>query len=916
MPVMAQNKPLLVLFDGNALIHRAFHALPPLAVTRTGEPTGAVSGFATMVLKVLSELKPTHCAVAFDHPAPTFRHKEFAEYKAHRPPAPDDLISQFKRVHQLVDAFNIASFEAEGYEADDILGTLARQASQEGIETIIVTGDMDTLQLVEPRVKVMTPRPGKPFSDTVLYDEGKVEERYGLTPRQIADLKGLKGDPSDNIPGVPGVGEKTAVKLLQQYQTVDGIYQHIDEVQPAKAHNALAENEEAARQSKRLATIVTDVPIELDLPNCAVGEFDRGKVVELFRELEFNRLLGRLDELGGTGGGEEAVKVEKVETDYRTVDTEQALDELIETLRSAASFAFDTETTSLNPMYARLVGLSFSHAAGKAFYVPVGHRLGEQMPLNIVLEKLQPIFNDPRFKKSAHNGKYDMAVLATAGVDFQGLAFDTMIAAHLMGEKSIGLKALAFNRLGVEMTPIASLIGSGAKQVTMDYVPVPEVSRYACADADMTFRLACMLEEELKGQGLWDLFHDVEMPLVPVLLQMERNGVALDTQALWAMSEGMGRRMAELEADIYNSVGHQFNINSSQQLSAVLFEELRLPGGRKTKSGYSTDASVLEGLRELHPVIAPLLEYRQITKLKSTYVAGQPRDRQDTHQLQPDRYRHRAAVLQRPQPAEHPGAGGNGARSTKSLRRRRRLHAAERGLLADRPAGDGPPVAGREAAGRLLARRRHPPRHRIRVLRRAPRRGDAGHEAFGQGGQLRRAVRHERLRAGAGHRALPRGGNQVHQDIFREVPRGAAVHRGDQTAGEGAGLRRDAARQEEVHPRHQRLQRPGEGGGGAHGDQHAGAGHRRRYHQAGDDQDTRRDAEAGAEVQDDPPGARRAGVRGAARGERRDDATGAGCHACRPRAERATDRRGQGRRQLGRHGVNALDINNADVRPP
>ena len=242
---MAQTKPLLVLFDGNALIHRAFHALPPLAVTRTGEPTGAVSGFATMVLKVLSELKPTHCAVAFDHPSPTFRHKEFAAYKAHRPPAPEDLKRQFKRVHQLVDAFNIASFEVEGYEADDILGTLARQASQEGIETIIVTGDMDTLQLVEPSVKVLTPRPGKPFSDTVLYDEGKVEERYGLTPQQIADLKGLKGDSSDNIPGVPGVGEKTAVKLLQQYQTVDGIYQHIDEVQPARAHNALAGNEEA-----------------------------------------------------------------------------------------------------------------------------------------------------------------------------------------------------------------------------------------------------------------------------------------------------------------------------------------------------------------------------------------------------------------------------------------------------------------------------------------------------------------------------------------------------------------------------------------------------------------------------------------------------------------------------------------------
>ncbi len=609
---------MLVLFDGNALIHRAFHALPPLAVTKTGEMTGAVYGFATMVLKVLAELKPTHYAVAFDYPAPTFRHKEFAEYKAQRPPAAEELKSQFHRVRQLVEALNIPAFELEGYEADDILGTLSRQASAQGIDTIIVTGDMDTLQLVSPRVQVLTPRPGKPFSDTVLYDEEKVAERYGISPPQIADLKGLKGDPSDNIPGVPGIGEKTAVKLIQTFGGVEEIYAHLNEITPPKVQQALVESEKA-HQSKRLATIATDVPIELDLDTCAISAFDRPKVVALFRELEFTRLLDKLGELG-IAGGREAGKAEAAEQDYRIVDTPQALDELIAELRASPSFTIDLETTGKEPMYAGLVGLSFSCEPGKAHYVPVGHRLGAQLPLNQVLERLKPLIEDPKVAKVAHNGKYDMMVLAGYGTELRNLSFDTMIAAYLLGEKALGLKPLAFNKLGVEMTPITSLIGTGAKQTSMDYVAIPTAAQYACADADITGQLAGLLEGELKEQGLWQLFAELEMPLLPVLLDMERNGVALDIESLWAMSQSLGERMMELEAEIYNCVGHRFNINSTQQLGAVLFEELKLPGGRRTKSGYATDASVLEGLKGIHPVIEPLLEYRQLTKLKSTYV--------------------------------------------------------------------------------------------------------------------------------------------------------------------------------------------------------------------------------------------------------------------------------------------------------
>ncbi|MDY6907147.1 MAG: DNA polymerase I [Chloroflexota bacterium] len=624
---MSERGPLLVLFDGNALVHRAYHALPPLSVTRTGEPTGAVYGFATMVLKVLADLRPTHYAIAFDYPGPTFRHREVASYKAHRPKAPDELVVQMGRVRQLVQALDIPSFEVEGYEADDILGTISHQAAARGMDTIIVTGDTDTLQLVSPRVRVLTPRPGRSFSDTVLYDEEGVEGRYGLLAAQLADFKGLKGDPSDNVGGVPGIGEKTAVKLLKEYGSIDGIYAHVDEVAPPKVRQALVEGEEAARQSKWLVTIATDVPLTLDLDACAVSPYRRDEAVALLRELEFNALLERLNQLDiaeTDGAGASRAGASAAEGDYCVVDTAEALERLVAELSAAPSFAFDLETTGLDPMYAEVVGLSFACKGGCAFYVPVGHRVGAQLPRDQVLVRLGPLLADPGVAKVAHNGKYDMMVLAQHGIEVQGLAFDTMVAAYLLGEKALGLKALAFSRLGVEMTPITDLIGKGPKQVSMAHVEIPRAARYACADADMCWRLSELFAAELKGQGLWPLFHEVEMPLVPVLLGMEQAGVALDVGSLHEMSQGLGQRTAEREAEVYDLVGHRFNINSTQQLGAVLFEELRLPGGRKTKSGYSTDAQALEGLKGLHPVIDPLLEYRQLSKLKSTYLDALP----------------------------------------------------------------------------------------------------------------------------------------------------------------------------------------------------------------------------------------------------------------------------------------------------
>jgi len=622
---MAMKKPLLVLFDGNALVHRAFHALPPLTVRKTGEMVGAVYGFALMLLKTINELKPTHYAIAFDKAAPTFRHQMFDQYKAQRPPTPDELVNQLGRVRQLVEAFHIPIFELDDYEADDVLGTLSHQASDQDIDTIIVTGDADAMQLVSPRVRVLTPR--GIFGDTMLYDESAVSQKYSIKPEQIADFKALKGDPSDNIPGVPGIGEKTAVKLLQQFGSIDQIYAHIDEVTPPKLQALLRENEDLTRQSKILATIVIQTPVSLSLDNCRVSHYDRHRVTELFHELEFSSLLPKLPEMEAAMAAPEPptqVKTEPpLQRAYHIIDTTSALDELINRLSTAMSFAFDLETTSVNAMLAQPVGISLSLSPGEAYYIPVGH-VGwgqvEQLPLEQVLNRLRLPLEDANLAKFAHNGKYDMTVLAENGVTVNNLTFDTMVAAHLLGEKFLGLKALAFSRLDIEMTTITTLIGSGAKQLSMSQVEISQAADYACADADITGRLKDLFEAELRQQGLWQLFSEVEMPLVTVLTCMERNGVALHIELLRQMSHRLGEQLMKLEVEIYNTVGHRFNINSSQQLGSVLSQELKLPLGRKTKTGFSTGASVLEEFRGVHPIIEFVLDYRQLSKIKSTYT--------------------------------------------------------------------------------------------------------------------------------------------------------------------------------------------------------------------------------------------------------------------------------------------------------
>jgi DNA polymerase-1 len=628
----------LVLIDGHALVYRAYFALPSTMATSRGELTNAVFGFASMLLNVLRDEQPDYLAVTFDL-GRTFRHEEYAEYKANRAEMPDDLRIQFQRIDDLLAAFDIPAYSAEGYEADDVLAALAHQAKARGVDTLIVTGDTDTFQLVDPQVRVMTPR--RSFGDTVIYDQDGIRQRYGLEPKQLIDFKALTGDKSDNVPGVRGVGDKTATALLQKYGSVEAIYEHLDEVASARFRTALEKGRDQAFLSKHLVTITADVPVDLDLEACRVRDIDRDRVVALFRELEFRALLGRLPgaeppaapaQLTLFGPEDRPRAREGAGADYRIVDSLPALDAMVHELSQAAAIVVDVESTSTDPMAAVLVGIALTAREGEGYYVPVGHGLPSStsnLPLPTVVEKLRSLLQDPAIAKYAHNANYDLTVLAESGLEVRPVTCDTMIAEWLINPSSrnLGLKNLAWSRLGVEMTPIADLIGSGSKQITMDRVPVQDAAPYACADVDMTLRLANQLQPELRERQLGALFSQVEMPLVPVIVDMQRAGVKLDVEVLQRMSARLGERLGELQQEIEGHVRHPININSTQQLSVALFDEmgLALPWMRRGKSGhYSTAADVLEKLRDSHPVVGLILEHRQLAKLKGTYVDALP----------------------------------------------------------------------------------------------------------------------------------------------------------------------------------------------------------------------------------------------------------------------------------------------------
>lgn len=608
----------IMLVDGHGLAYRAFHALPETLATSSGEATNAVYGFTSMLLDVLREYQPDYVVVSFDV-GRTFRHDAFEAYKQQRPAMPTDLRHQMARIHEVLAALNIPVYTKDGYEADDIIGTLSCMASEREMNALVVTGDSDLLQVVDGGIRVILPGRQR-FGDYRVFDRAAVEQRYGFAPERIPEYKALVGDTSDNIPGVPGIGSKTGTNLIQHYPSLESMREHIEQITPTRARNALDQNFDIALLGRELATIVRDIDLELDLERCVLGDYDRAKVIDVFRELEFRTLVTRLPD------PKRPAKVAPAPAATRTVvRTQEQLQALINDILQSEAIAVDTETTSQEPMRAELVGIALATSPVRSYYIPLNHAAaGELLAHETVCAALAPVFANPETVIYAHHAKYDELVLERAGYPRPRASFDTMIAAYLLGESSVGLKELAFTRLGLEMTEISSLIGTGRKQITMDQTLVEAAAPYACGDVEATYRLVEILGKELKDQGLETLFHEIEMPLIDVLVDMEETGIAVDVAFLRDLDAYLETQISALESEIYQQAKRPFNINSTRQLAVILFEELGLPSGRRTKTGYSVSQDVLEGLREEHPIINAILEYRQLLKLKSTYVGALP----------------------------------------------------------------------------------------------------------------------------------------------------------------------------------------------------------------------------------------------------------------------------------------------------
>jgi DNA polymerase-1 len=605
------GKQILYLIDGSSYIYRAYYAIRRLSSPQ-GFPTNALYGFTQMLLKVLKERTPDHVAVVFDKGRKTFRTDMYPEYKANRAAMPDDLVPQIAPIKEMVRAFNIPVLELENFEADDIIGTIARHCEENGMEVVVVTGDKDLMQIVTPCVTLLDTMKDKASGIT------EVAERFGVGPELVVDVLGLAGDTSDNIPGVPGIGEKTAIRLILEFGSLDSLLERAGEVK-GKTGERLREFADQARLSRRLATIDRNTPIDYRYEDLALTPADNKRLAELFREYGFTTLMKELT-------SEASLSTEE----YRTVFSESEFAELLKNLQDAPAFAVDLETTSLNPLEAELVGFSFSIREHEAWYLPVGHRyLGSpaQLSREQVLEELSPILTDPERPKIGQNIKYDYQVLRRHGIEMQGLWFDTMLASYLLNpvRSSHGLDSLSVEFLDHKMISYEEVAGKGKEQINFAQVPVERASVYSCEDADATFLLQRLFLPRLAESGMERLLFELEMPLVKILAEMELVGVQVDLPLLRELSDGFAAQLSTLEKEIFATAGCPFNINSPKQLGEVLFEKLKLPTGKKTKTGWSTDMDVLARLAQEYELPALILQYRSISKLKSTYTDALPR---------------------------------------------------------------------------------------------------------------------------------------------------------------------------------------------------------------------------------------------------------------------------------------------------
>ena len=623
------RRPRLFLIDGSALAYRSYFAFvhDPL-INSKGQNTSAVFGFASALLRLMEKESPDRLAVVFDSPEPTFRHKMFADYKATREKMPDEMAEQLPLIDQVVEALGVPILRRPGYEADDVIGTLARKAEAADWDCFIVTGDKDFMQLVGERIKLYDVMKKGPEPEVI--DADGVRAKFGVPPELVTDVLGLMGDSSDNIPGVQGIGPKTATELVKTYGSLEAALEHAEDVKGKKAREGLLHDRDNALLSKELVTIDTNSPVEFHPDEFGVNEPNAERLVALFTELEFPSLLEKVHLEGDAGGAA-----------YHTVSAPEAFDGLVARLKRAKEFVLDTETTSASPMEAELVGLSFAFREREAFYVPAypeaplapgGGGLFDQggSQLDAILDKLRPILEDPAIRKGGQNIKYDMVVLANHGVELRGVAFDTMVESYLLdpSARQHNLDVLAMKHLNFRKIPTADLIGKGKKQITMREVPIDKVAAYACEDADIALRLHNLFLPQLDEHDLDALYADVEVPLIGVLARMERRGVRVDLDLLASLSELFAAKVDELVKEIHEIAGEEFNINSTQQLGVVLFEKLEIHEGvkgrvKRTKTGYGTSVAALEPYAD-QPIVRKLLEYRTLTKLKNTYIDAFP----------------------------------------------------------------------------------------------------------------------------------------------------------------------------------------------------------------------------------------------------------------------------------------------------
>ena len=645
-------KERLVLVDGSAVFYRGYYAIPHLS-NKEGLATNAVYGFTTIFLKMLQDLKPKYVVVTWDKSSKTFRNDMYDGYKATRKAMPDDLREQIPLLKELVEGLKLPFVDLDNFEADDIIGTLACEAEKRGdLETIVVTGDLDELQLVDENTTV---RIAKTNGEAMSYDIAAVKDRYQVTPKQFIDVKALKGDTSDNIPGVPGIGEKGAVDLIVKYGSLDAVYEHVDEQSKGLAKK-LTEGKELAYLSQKLSTIVLDAPVKLDLKEAEVGQYDREHVTKLFHRLDFRSLLAKLPpelspegvEAAVNGGGDGSLTLfgndaapaknrKHLETaTYEAITTHERLAWFVAQLAAQKTFAFDSETTGVDTETADLVGLSFSWQEGVAYYVPVAHNEGVQLSCDEVIQALKPVFEDATIGKVGHNIKFDIKMVAKYGVRVANVAFDTMVAAFLLNSlgRSQSLDGLAYDEFGIEMIPISEMIGTGKNQVTFAHVLIEAATTYAAEDADISWRLyeklsARLYHNEAPNEYGWTLerlARDIEWPIISVLADMERAGIELDSAMLGKFGKRLRERLNELKAQIYDAAGEEFNLGSPAQMATILYGRLGLStaGLKKGKTGFSTAAGELEKLRDAHPIVNLIMENRELDKLMSTYVEALP----------------------------------------------------------------------------------------------------------------------------------------------------------------------------------------------------------------------------------------------------------------------------------------------------